>query len=147
MSKSYLFALLSASIFLQTVAATAKSGTGLEINDPKKLYVVYTIEPVHIDKSLLETIINKSLSRASIDLGQRDDAQLFLRVEQHAGQYLLYLDFSRKVQYVVADQCFSKDGFVWGRYAKDITDIAELHEDVQFLIDEFVEDYAEANDL
>lgn len=147
MAKRSICALLSAAIFLHTLVAIAKTGTGLEIDNPQRLYVIYTIEPIGIDISLFEAIINDSLSRANIEKGQRDDAQLFLRVEQHSGKYLLYLDFSRKIHYVASNQCFSKDGFVWGRYVKDIIDIEELHDDVQFLIDEFVEDYTEANSL
>lgn len=147
MAKSRLLVLLSVAIFLQPVVTTAKTGTGLEIDSPQRLNVIYTIEPIDIDISQLKAIIDSSLSRANIEQRQRDDAQLFLRVEQHGGKYLLYLDFSRKVHYMAANQCFSKSGFVWGRYAKDINDIIDLHDDVQFLIDEFVEDYTEANSL
>lgn len=147
MIKRCLLSLLSAAIVLQTAVAIAKAGTGLEINNPQQLHVIYTIEPANIDKDKLKAIIDRSLTTANIQQSQRDEAQLFLRVEQHAGEYLLYLDFNRKMHYIVAAQCFSKDGFVWGRYAKDITDIEELHEDVRLLIDEFVEDYTHANEL
>ena len=129
------------------MVATAEQGTGLEINHPEKIHLIYTIESEHINKRQLETIVDKSLSKTNINLEQRDDAQLFLRVEEHAGQYLLYLDFNREVQYVVADQCFRKDGFVWGRYVKDITDITALYDDVQLLMDEFIEAYIKANGL
>lgn len=147
MIKRCLLSLLSAAIFLQTAVVFAKTDTGLEIDNPQRLHVIYTIEPMDIDKNELKAIVDRRLSSANIQQGQRDEAQLFLRVEQHAGEYLVYLDFSRKVHYVVSGHCFSKDGFVWGRYAKDITDIIELHEDIQFLIDEFVEEYTHANDL
>ena len=70
-----------------------------------------------------------------------------VRIEEHAGEFLLYLDFSRTMSYRVNGKCYSKDGFVWGRYAKDIADMDELYESVEFLINEFIEEYTKANKL
>ncbi len=147
MAKHGICALLSAALFLHALVAIGNPGTGLEIDNPQQLYIIYTIEPMGIDINRLEAIIDQSLSNANIEKGQRDDAQLFLRVEQQSGKYLLYLDFSRKVHYIAMNQCYSKDGFVWGRYVKDITDIEELHDDIESLIEEFLEDYTESNRL
>lgn len=125
----------------------ATAATGLEIDKPETVHLVYTIEPAHINKSELQAIVDHHFTAANIQQAQRDDAQLFLRVEQHAGEYLLYLDFSRKVRYSANGKCFKKDAFVWGRYVKDITDVDELKDDVTFLIEEFVEAYTKANGL
>ncbi|GLQ00490.1 hypothetical protein GCM10007891_23430 [Methylophaga thalassica] len=125
----------------------AKTGTGLEIDNPQQVYVVYTVEPDGVDQGEFEAIIDNQLSQANIQQNPRDDAQLFLRVEEHAGEYLLYLDFNRTMQYSVDGKSYNKDGFVWGRYVKDIADIDELNEDVEFLINEFIEEYSKANKL
>jgi hypothetical protein len=134
-------------LLLQATIATAKPGTGLEIDSPQQLHVVYTIEAEQIDQNQLQAKVEASLAAAKLIQHKRDDAQLFLRVEQHQGQYLLYLDFSRQIYYTAGDNCFSKDGFVWGRYVKGISDIDELHDDVESLIDEFITDYSKANTL
>lgn len=129
------------------LSANASPGTGLEINNPELLQLVYTIEPDGIAQAPLQALINETLTGTDIKLGERPDAQLFLRIEEHAGSYILYLDFSRLMQYRVADQCFSKDGYVWGRYAKNINDIEQLHEDVSFFFEEFIQKYQSANHL
>jgi|GEM_PF-1051345 len=134
-------------LVLQASSAMAYTGTGLEITKPDQLYVVYTVELDSVDESELEAIIDGQLYAANIQQSPRDDAQLFLRVEEHAGEYLLYLDFSRTMSYRVNGKCYKKDGFVWGRYAKDIVDMDELHENVEFLINEFIEEYTKANKL
>lgn len=146
-SQRWLSLLFFVSITLQASLAMAESGTGLEIDNPQQVYVVYTVEPDGVDQSELETIIDNQLSSANIQQSPRDDAQLFLRVEEHAGEYLLYLDFSRTMQYQADGKSYTKGGFVWGRYVKDISDIDELNEDVEFLINEFVEEYTKANKL
>lgn len=135
------------SLVLQASSAMANTGTGLEITKPDQLYVVYTVEPDSVDESELEAIIDSQLYAANIQQSPRDDAQLFLRVEEHAGEFLLYLDFSRTLFYRVNGKCYKKDGFVWGRYAKDVADMDELHENVEFLINEFIEEYTNANKL
>ncbi|HIC47622.1 MAG TPA: hypothetical protein EYM37_03815 [Methylophaga aminisulfidivorans] len=135
------------SLILQTSLVMAKTGTGLEIDNPQQVYVVYTVEPDGVDQGEFEAIIDNQLSQANIQQSPRDDAQLFLRVEEHAGEYLLYLDFNRTMQYSVDGKSYNKDGFVWGRYVKDIADIDELNEDVEFLINEFIEEYSKANKL
>jgi len=134
-------------LILPTSIVLAKTGTGLEITNPQQVYVVYTVEPDDLEQDEFETIIDNQLSQANIQQSPRDDAQLFLRIEQHAGEYLLYLDFSRNMFYTVDGKCFSKSGFVWGRYVKDIINIDELNEDVEFLINEFIEEYTKANKL
>ncbi len=145
MTKRCLFSLLAAAFFLQSFAVSAKTGTGLEIDNPQLLSIVYTIEPADLDSNQFKMIVEDHLSTANIEQGPRDDAQLFLRVEKQAGEYLLYLDFSRKVRYHANGQCFTKDGFVWGRYVKEIADADDLIDDVDLLIEEFVELYTEAN--
>lgn len=123
----------------------ASPGTGLELSHPETLQLVYAIEPANIEANAVQSIITNSLANSGVQLGQREDAQLHLRIEEHSGRYLLYLDFSREVHYHVDSQCYSKAGFVWGRYAKDIVDIEQLHEDIQFLFDEFLDNYLKAN--
>ncbi len=146
MSRSLIFLCLLL-VLLLPLNLMAESASGLEINHPQKLALVYTIEPDEIDQATLQTLINEVLADTTIELSSRDDAQLFLRVEKHAGRYLLYLDFSRAVSYCASGQRYIKDGFVWGRYAKDISDIDQLHEDVIYLFEEFIKQYQEANDL
>lgn len=147
MTKHCLFSLLAAALFLQSFIATAQTGTGLEIDNPQQLSVVYTIVPTNLDPHQFETLVEDALSAANIEQQHRDDAQLFLRVEEQAGEYLLYLDFSRKVRYQANGQCFTRDGFVWGRYVKEISDADDLIDDVELLIEEFIELYTEANKL
>lgn len=127
--------------------AAPSTGTGLEINNPELLQLVYTIEPDEIEQAPLQALVDETLTDTDIKLGERPDAQLFLRIEEHAGSYILYLDFSRLMHYRVADQCFSKDGYVWGRYAKNINDVEQLHEDVSFFFEEFIQKYQSANHL
>jgi len=146
MSRSLIFLCLLL-VLLLPLNLMAESASGLEINHPQKLALVYTIEPDEIDQATLQTLINEVLADTPIELSSRDDAQLFLRVEKHAGRYLLYLDFSRAVSYCANGQRYIKDGFVWGRYAKDISDIDQLQEDVIYLFEEFIKQYQEANDL
>ena len=146
MSRSLIFLCLLL-VLLLPLNLMAESASGLEINHPQKLALVYTIEPDEIDQATLQTLINVVLADTPIELSSRDDAQLFLRVEKHAGRYLLYLDFSRAVSYCANGQRYIKDGFVWGRYAKDISDIDQLQEDVIYLFEEFIKQYQEANDL
>jgi len=121
--------------------------TGLEIKNPRTLSLIFTIEPKEIDQSELQSLLDDVLADTPIQLAPRKDAQLYLRVEKHAGRYLLYLDFSRTVFYCANGQTYSKDGFVWGRYAKDISDIEQLHEDVVYLFEEFIQQYQAANQL
>jgi hypothetical protein len=135
------------SFMLQCLFTSAHAATGLEIDNPETVYLVYTIEPEDISQTMLAPIVDAHFTSAQIQLAARTDAQLFLRVEQLAGKYLLYLDFSRKVRYHAQGQCFSKDGFVWGRYVKDIDNIDDLKDDVAFLLDEFLETYTEVNGL
>ncbi len=135
------------SLVLQASSAMANTGTGLEMTKPDQLYVVYTVEPDSVDESELEAIIDSQLYAANIQQNPRDDAQLFLRIEEHAGEFLLYLDFSRTMSYRVNGKCYNKEGFVWGRYAKDIADMDELYESIEFLINEFIEEYTKANKL
>lgn len=146
MSRSLILLCLSL-VSLLPLNLVAESASGLEINHPQKLALVYTIEPDEIDQATLQTLINEVLADTPIELSSRDDAQLFLRVEKHAGRYLLYLDFSRAVSYCASGQRYIKDGFVWGRYAKDISDIDQLREDVIYLFEEFIKQYQEANHL
>lgn len=134
-------------IALMPFKTTAEPATGLEITAPHTLSLVYTIEPEAIDQIALASLIDEVLEDTPIQLAPRDDAQLFLRVETHADRYLLYLDFSRKVFYCANGKTFSKAGFVWGRYAKDISDTAQLHEDVTYLFEEFISQYLDANQL
>lgn len=134
-------------LFCTPVIASTTAGSGLEINAPTTLQLVYTIEPNEIDQAALESIVTGVMAKSDIELAERPDAQLFLRVEKHAGRYLLYLDFSREMQYQANGQTYNKDGFVWGRYAKNIENISQLHEDVLFFIEEFVDLYSTANHL
>lgn len=141
-------------LFLSTIMllifsslAMANPGTGLEIEKPETLNIVYTIEPEEIDPTTLHSIVDDVISETNITLSKRQDAQLFLRVEKHAGLYLLYLDFSREMTYGVNSECFTKAGFVWGRYAKNIEDHEQLQEDVHFFMEEFINSYTKANKL
>ena len=147
MPKPYIVIFVSVFIILKSTFAFANSGTGLEIDNAQQLEVVLTLEPETIEQSHVKTMFADYLAAANIQQQTRDDAQLFLRVEQHAGEYLLYLDFSRTIKYHANGQCFSKDGFVWGRYVKDIGDLDDLYDDIELVIEEFVEAYSAANNL
>lgn len=137
--------LLSLSLSLSPSSLLAATGSGLEIQHPEMVHVVYSIEPTNINQEAVALLVGEMAANAEVELGERNNGQLHLRVEEHAGRYLLYLDFSRQIYYTVEGQCFSKDGFVWGRYAKDIIDIEQLYEDIEFLFDEFLTDYLNAN--
>jgi hypothetical protein len=143
--KRFLSLLLSFSLSLSASTLFAAQSSGLEINNPETLELIYAIEPEDINQSAIEAIISDLLANSGVQLAQRQDGQLHLRVEEHANRYLLYLDFSRMVRYQANGRCYSKAGFVWGRYAKDIADVEQLHEDIEFLFDEFLNDYLEAN--
>ncbi len=143
--KRFLHLLLSFSLSLGSSTLFAAQSSGLEINAPETLELIYAIEPEDINQSAIEAIISDLLASSGVQLGHRQDGQLHLRVEEHANRYLLYLDFSRMVHYHANGHCYSKEGFVWGRYAKDIADVEQLHEDIEFLFDEFLNDYIEAN--
>jgi len=134
-------------LFMLCSKAMAMPGNGLEINAPGTVQLVYTIEPAEIDQRAIEQIVSTTLADTRIKLGPRPDAQLFLRIEKHAGRYLLYLDFSRKMHYCANGKRFSKAGFVWGRYAKDIPDAVHLKEDIRYMFEEFIEQYSETNRL
>lgn len=138
---------VSASLLLFSALSAADVVTGLEIDSPRNLNLVYTIEPAEIEQINIESIVGEIISTTNIKLTHRSDAQLFLRVEKHAGLYLLYLDFSRQMTYRVDNKCFTKGGFVWGRYAKNIEDVEQLHEDVHFFVEEFINSYRKANSL
>ncbi len=144
MSRSVILLCLSL-VLLLPLNLMAESASGLEINHPQQLALVYTIEPDEIDQTALQALVSEVLADTPIELSWREDAQLFLRIEKHAGRYLLYLDFSRMVSYCANGELYSKDAFVWGRYAKDISDIDQLHEDVAYLFEEFITHYQEAN--
>lgn len=144
--KRFLTLFLSTSFFLFSYSAAAnQQGTGLEMTNPELLQLVYTIDVADVELAPLETIVEETLAGTRIELGQRDDAQLFLRIEEHANSYILYLDFSRQMQYHVDGTCYSKDGYVWGRYAKNINDTEQLHDDVKFFFEEFIQNYQSAN--
>ena len=146
--KRFLTLFFSTSFFFLSFSATAsQQGTGLEIDNPELLQLVYTIDVDDVELAPLEAIVKEALTGTGIKLGQRKDAQLFLRIEEHADSYILYLDFSRKMQYRVAETCYSKDGYVWGRYAKNIHDTEQLHEDVKFFFEEFIQKYQSANTM
>jgi preprotein translocase subunit SecF len=147
MPKNCLFTFLSSILLFSSFFAFAENGTGLEIDNAGQLNVVFTLEPDAVDKSHVKAMFDEYLSAANIEQSQREDAQLFLRVEQQAGEYLLYLDFSRAIKYHANGQCFSKDGFVWGRYVKEISDLDDLYDDIELLIEEFIEAYTAANKL
>jgi hypothetical protein len=143
--KRLLSLLFSISLCLGSSTLFAAQSSGLEINNAETLELIYAIEPEDINQSAIEAIISDLLANSGVQLAQRQDGQLHLRVEEHANRYLLYLDFSRMVRYQANGRCYSKAGFVWGRYAKDIADVEQLHEDIEFLFDEFLSDYLEAN--
>ncbi len=123
------------------------ANTGLEIDHPEKVNVVYTIEADDIPLETVQNIITTLACDTGIKLGLRQDAQLFVRVEQHAGMYLLYLDFNRALLYNANGKQYSTKGFVWGRYANNIDSQDELFEDLTFFAEEFFSDYRQANKL
>ena len=146
--KHFLTLFLSTFLFLFSLnSVAAEKGTGLEIHTPELLQLVYTIDVAGIEHEPLQAIVDETLADTTIKLGERDDAQLFLRIEEHAESYILYLDFSRVMNYRVGNKCYSKDGYVWGRYAKNINDTEQLHEDVRFFFEEFIQKYQSANTL
>jgi hypothetical protein len=147
MTKHCLTILFSAMLLVNSAVIMAGEGTGLEIDNARQINVVFTLEAEAIDKDYVQTIALDYLRKAKLQQHPRDDAQLFLRVEQHAGEYLLYLDFNRRVKYHANGRCFSKEAFVWGRFVKDIDELDDLYDDIDLLFEEFVEAYVNANEL
>ncbi|MTI62488.1 hypothetical protein [Methylophaga sp.] len=139
--------LLPALFLFNSIALAADSSTGLEIDQPETLTIVYTIEPEEVDEKAIQTMLETLVSEAGIKIGQRDDAQLFARVEKHAGEYLIYLDFNRELYFHANGRCYRTKGFVWGRYANNVTDQDEITEDLAFFIEEFLDQYRRANQL
>jgi hypothetical protein len=139
--------LLPALFLFNSIALAADSSTGLEIDQPETLTIVYTIEPEEVDEKAIQTMLETLVSEAGIKIGQRDDAQLFARVEKHAGEYLIYLDFNRELYFHANGRCYRTKGFVWGRYANNVTDQDEITEDLAFFIEEFLDHYRRANQL
>lgn len=129
------------------VSGSAYANNSLEIESPKTIQVIYTIEPEDIAPQPIQKIVREMACNAGIKLGKRQDAQLFLRVEEHAGQYLLYLDFNRQLFFSVDGKNRSTTGFVWGRYAKNIENQDALLDDIEFFVEEFFSDYQQANNL
>ncbi len=145
MIKRFVLTLLAVSVFFSSSLSATPAASGLESNNPEFVYLVYMIETDDVDRCEIKALVNSKFGDANIQQVKRDDAQLFLRVEKHADEYLLYLDFSRKVQYSANGQLYEKDGFVWGRYIKDIADTETLLEDVEFLLDDFIKAYNTIN--
>lgn len=129
------------------VSSSAHANNSLEIDSPETIQIIYTIEPEDIALQSIQRIVRKMACNTGITLGKRQDAQLFLRVEEHAGQYLLYLDFNRKLFFSVNGKNRSTTGFVWGRYAKNIDNQDALLDDIEFFVEEFFSDYQHANNL
>jgi hypothetical protein len=145
MKTRWLYPLFLLGFFLDTAFAHAEVGTGLEIDNAENISVVLTLEPEEIDTGYVKEIVSEIFSSANLTQKHREDAQLFLRVEQQRSEYLLYLDFSRSVRYSANGKCFTKNGFVWGRYVKEISDLDDLYDDIQLLMEDFVESYTTAN--
>lgn len=145
MKTCWLYPLFFIGLFLHAAFAHADIGTGLEIDNAENVNVVLTLEPEEIDTIYVKQIVSEIFSSANLTQTHREDAQLFLRVEKQQSEYLLYLDFSRTVRYSANGKCFSRDGFVWGRYVKEISDLDDLYDDIQLLIEDFVESYTTAN--
>jgi hypothetical protein len=145
MKTCWLYPLFFISLFLHAALAYAEVGTGLEIDNAENVNLVLTLEPEEIDTTYVKEIVSEIFSTASLNQKHREDAQLFLRVEKQQSEYLLYLDFSRTVRYNANGKCFTRDGFVWGRYVKEISDLDDLYDDIQLLIEDFVESYTTAN--
>lgn len=125
----------------------ANTGSGLLIEKPGTIHIIYTIEPADVDTEEVHDFVEAIVAKTVLTTATRDDAQLFVRVEKHAGSYLLYLDFNRKLNYSVDGNRYTTTGFVWGRYAKNITDQSELFDDLQFFLEEFIQLYLKANEL
>ena len=125
----------------------ANSDSGLLVEKPGTLHIIYTIEPAEFDPEEVHDFVEAIVAKTVLTTGKRDDARLFVRVEKHAGSYLLYLDFNRRLNYSVDGNTYTTTGFVWGRYAKNITDQSELFDDLQFLLEEFIQLYLQANEL
>lgn len=125
----------------------ASANTGLEIDNPTSINIVYTIEPDDIDIKEVRALIENLACHAGMRQSSRNDAQLFVRVEKHGGAYLLYLDFNRQLFYHANGHKRSTKGFVWGRYANNIDSKDELFEDLVFFAEEFFSDYQHANTL
>jgi len=133
--------------FIVSFSNFAYANTGLEIDNPTSINIVYTIEPDDISLQDVQKRIENLACHAGIRLSSRDDAQLFVRVEKHADAYLLYLDFNRQLFYFANGHKHSTKGFVWGRYANNIDSQEELFEDLVFFAEEFFSDYQQANKL
>ncbi|HDY89366.1 MAG TPA: hypothetical protein ENH82_14780 [bacterium] len=82
--------------------------------------VGYLLEPEAVNEAELRSVVASAFQSFPVTLVERDDARLIVRVEEHAGRFLLYTDFHRRVFFPVDDAIQSTWGYVWGRYAKNI---------------------------
>jgi len=132
---------------LFSIPAMAQDNIELKLHNPAHINIIYTIEPDEISVEAIQTLVQEMACKAGIGSNSRDDAQLFVRVEKHAGSYLLYLDFNRSLFFNLNNKSYPTKGFVWGRYAKNIHNVEELLDDVTFFAEEFFSDYKQANNL
>ncbi|WP_417535724.1 hypothetical protein [Methylophaga sp.] len=129
------------------ITQQAQADTALRLNNPCEVAVGYLLEPEAVNEADLRSVVSSAFQSLPVTLGERDDARLIVRVEEHAGHYLLYADFHRRVFFPVDDAIQSTWGYVWGRYAKNIINVRDINDDLAFFIQEFVHHYQRANNL
>lgn len=129
------------------IAQHAHADTALRLNNPCEVAVGYLLEPEAVNEADLRSVVSSAFQSLPVTLAERDDAKLIVRVEEHAGRYLLYTDFHRRVFFPVDDAKQSTWGYVWGRYAKNIISTSDINDDLAFFIQEFVHHYQRANNL
>ncbi|WP_417499744.1 hypothetical protein [Methylophaga sp.] len=129
------------------ITQQAQADTALSLNNPCEVAVGYLLEPEAVNKAELRSVVSSAFQSLPVTLVERDDARLIVRVEEHAGRYLLYTDFHRRVFFPVDDSIQSTWGYVWGRYAKNIINVRDINDDLAFFMQEFVHHYQRANSL
>ncbi|WP_289283447.1 MULTISPECIES: hypothetical protein [unclassified Methylophaga] len=140
---SLLVSILSSFLITQQ----AQADTALRLNNPCEVAIGYLLEPEAVNEAELRSVVSAAFQSLPVTLAERDDARLIVRVEEHAGRFLLYADFHRHVFFPVDDSIQSTWGYVWGRYAKNIINVRDINDDLAFFMQEFLHHYQRANNL
>ncbi len=129
------------------ITQQAQADTALRLNNPCEVAVGYLLEPEAVNEAELRSVVTSAFQSLPVTLAERDDAKLIVRVEEHAGRFLLYTDFHRRVFFPVRDAIQRTWGYVWGRYAKNIINVRDINDDLAFFMQEFLHPYHRANSL
>lgn len=143
----WLLSLLVSFLSSLLIAQQALADTALRLNNPGKVAIGYLLAPETVNEAELPSVVSSAFRSFSLTLAERDDARLIVRVEKHAGRYLLYTDFHRRVFFPADDSIQSTWSYVWDCYAKNIINVRDINDNLAFFMQEFVHHYPRANNL